>query len=154
MSKMIIFDMDGTVYDLYGVRNWLDKLTAEDVSAYTDGEPLVDLIDLSAVCRALIDDGYEIGVVTWLSMGGTKKFNRAVTEAKREWVNKNMPYVSMFVAQEYGTPKQTALNRKIKKAILVDDNEKVRKMWDTPIQRKSIDANGNIIKELWKLLRY
>lgn len=30
--KMICFDMDGTIADLYAVPNWLDKLRAEDAS--------------------------------------------------------------------------------------------------------------------------
>ena len=30
MSKVIMFDMDGTVYDLYGVDNWLEKLENSD----------------------------------------------------------------------------------------------------------------------------
>ena len=32
--KMICFDMDGTIADLYAVPNWLDKLRAEDASPY------------------------------------------------------------------------------------------------------------------------
>ena len=152
MSKVIMFDMDGTVYDLYGVPNWLEKLENSDVSAYADGAPLVNLKELKKVCEALIEDGYEIGVITWLSKGGSEKFNRATTLTKKLWVENNMPYVTKFTAQTYGTPKQKALNKSVKYAILVDDNDSVREMWDTPKQRKSIDAKQDIIKALWELL--
>lgn len=152
MSKVIMFDMDGTVYDLYGVPNWLEKLENSDVSVYSDGAPLVNLRELKRVCEAAIEQGYEIGVITWLSKCGNERFNRDTAEVKRKWVNKNMPYVTNFTAQTYGTPKQKALNKSVKYAILVDDNDDVREMWNTPKQRKSIDAKTDIIKALWELL--
>lgn len=152
MAKCIMFDMDGTVYDLYGVDNWLDKLNNSDVSVYCDGAPKVDLDKLAEVCLALIDKGYEIGVITWLAKNGSDRFNRNTTETKKLWVKNNMPYVTRFTAQKYGTPKQKALDRTFKFAILVDDNKEVREMWDTPKQRKSIDANLDIISKLWELV--
>lgn len=152
MSKVIMFDMDGTVYDLYGVDNWLEKLENSDVSAYADGAPLVNLRELEKVCKALIAKGYEIGVITWLSKGGSDSYNRNVTLTKKMWIENNMPYVTKFTAQKYGTPKQKALDRSVKFAVLVDDNDKVRKMWETPKQRKSIDAKLDIISKLWELV--
>lgn len=152
MAKVIMFDMDGTVYDLYGQPNWLNKLEAEDVTAYTDGAPLVNLRELEKVCQALINKGFEIGVITWLAKNGSKRFNRNTAETKKMWVKNNMPYVTKFTAQEYGTPKQKALNKSVKFAVLVDDNKEVREMWNTPKQRKSIDANLDIIAKLWELV--
>lgn len=152
MSKVIMFDMDGTVYDLYGQENWLGRLESNDVSVYADGAPLVNLRELEKVCKALIEKGYEIGVITWLAKNGSDKFNRNTTLTKRMWIENNMPYVTKFTAQKYGTPKQKALDKTVKFAILVDDNKDVREMWNTPKQRKSIDANGDIIKALWDLL--
>lgn len=152
MAKMIIFDMDGTVYDLYGIPDWLNRLESGDVSVYADGAPLVNLTELEKVCKALIAIGYEIGVITWLSKCGDAKFNQDTAQTKRKWVKNNMPYVTKFVAQEYGTPKQKGLSRSVKRAILVDDNANVRKMWDTPIQRKSINAKEDIITKLWELV--
>lgn len=153
MSKVIMFDMDGTVYDLYGVPNWLEKLENSDVSAYSDGAPLVNLKELKKVCEALIEKGFEIGVITWLSKCGNDDFNKRTAQVKREWVTSNMPYVKHFTAQKYGTPKQRALNKNVKYAILVDDNAEVREMWETPKQRKTIDANGDIITALWGLIQ-
>ena len=39
----IIFDMDGTIADLYGVDDWLTKLRNEDISPYLECEPLVPM---------------------------------------------------------------------------------------------------------------
>ena len=36
MPKMICFDMDGTIADLYAVPGWLEKLRAEDATPYRD----------------------------------------------------------------------------------------------------------------------
>ena len=43
MKKMICFDMDGTIADLYNVPNWLPKLRAEDASPYEDAAPIYDM---------------------------------------------------------------------------------------------------------------
>ena len=52
MDKMIIFDMDGTIADLYSVNNWLDKLRAFDVTPYKNAKPLYDMEILKLVLLA------------------------------------------------------------------------------------------------------
>ena len=42
-TKMICWDMDGTMASLYGVDNWLSKLRAEDASPYEDAAPMWDM---------------------------------------------------------------------------------------------------------------
>jgi len=61
-----------------------------------------------------------------------------------------MPFIDVFEAQPYGTNKH--LNYKHSKAILIDDNAGVRKSFETKINRKTIDANKNILKSLQKIL--
>ena len=150
--KKIYFDMDGTVYNLYGIENWLPKLRNEESGVYVEGEPLVDMEELAEVCMSLIAKGYQIGIITWLTMGASEEYCERTTKEKREWAKLFMPYVSEFYAQEYGTPKQYAPAKRAKEMILVDDNKEVREMWETEKQRKTIDANLNIIEELKKLL--
>ena len=152
--RKIYFDMDGTVYDLYGVEEWLDKLQSEDASAYSIGDPTVDLSDLQEVCIALLNNGYELGIITWLAKNGSKKFNKAVSETKYQWIKNNMPYVSTFWSQKYGTPKQNAIEEDVDIAILIDDNDNVRTLWnDKSKSRYSIKADENLINNLWKLIR-
>lgn len=151
--KKIYFDMDGTVYDLYGMENWLDMLKNEEKGAFTLGEPLVDMNKLKKVCLELISIGYQIGIITWLPMGASLEYCEVCTKEKREWAEKNMPYISEFYAQEYGTPKQYAPARRASEMWLVDDSKEVREMWVTEKQRKAIDANDNIIKALERILK-
>lgn len=150
--KKIYFDMDGTVYDLYGIDNWLDMLRNEQEGAFTVGQPLVDMERLKKVCLKLIEEGYQIGIITWLPMGASLEYCEVCTREKRIWAEKNMPYISEFYAQEYGTPKQYAPIKRAAEMWLIDDNKEVREMWVTEKQRKAIDANYDIIEALYEIL--
>lgn len=146
--KKIYFDMDGTVYDLYGMKNWLEMLRNEEKGAFTLGNALVDMVALKEVCLRLIAKGYQIGIITWLPMGASLEYCEICTKEKREWAENNMPYISEFYALEYGVPKQYAPTRRAAEMWLVDDNKEVREMWVTEKQRKAIDATENIINAL------
>lgn len=150
--KKIYFDMDGTVYNLYGMENWLEMLRNEESGAFTEGHPLVRMDILQDVCLKLITRGYQIGIITWLPMGASLEYSEVCTKEKREWAEENMPYISEFYALEYGTPKQYAPARRAAKMWLIDDNKEVREMWVTKKQRKAIDANNDIIEALERIL--
>lgn len=150
--KKIYFDMDGTVADLYGEKNWLDNLRNEREGSFINLRPLVDMNELAMVCHQLMNLGYSFGVITWLPMGASYEFERVCEEEKRAWVEEFMPWVSEFYVQSYGVPKQYAPSKRAAEMILVDDNAEVRAMWNTEVQRSSIDATQDIIKELKKLL--
>ena len=49
----IWFDMDGTIADLYGVKNWLDRLRAYDPKPYEEAEPLCSMKALAKLLNAL-----------------------------------------------------------------------------------------------------
>ena len=151
MTKAIYFDMDGTVANLYDVPNWLEKLQAQDATPYMEAKPLIDTEELKTVCNILVNQGYTIGVITWLANNSTPEYDKKVIYAKQNWLKQNMPYITQYQPIPYGTPKQKAV-KKSNLMILVDDNENVRKLWNTPKQRISIDANKNIIEELYKLV--
>lgn len=150
--KKIYFDMDGTVADLYGEKDWLNNLRNERKGSFINLRPLVDMNELAMVCHQLMNLGYSFGVITWLPMGASYEFERVCEEEKRAWVEEFMPWVSEFYAQSYGVPKQYAPSKRAAEMILVDDNAEVRAMWNTEVQRSSIDATQDIIKELRKLL--
>lgn len=150
--KKIYFDMDGTVADLYGEKNWLNNLRNEREGSFINLRPLIDMNELAMVCHQLMNLGYSFGVITWLPMGASYEFERVCEEEKRAWVEEFMPWVSEFYAQSYGVPKQYAPSKRAAEMILVDDNAEVRAMWNTEVQRSSIDATQDIIKELRKLL--
>jgi hypothetical protein len=150
MAKKIYFDMDGTVADLYNYENWLNLLRKHSPSPYKYAKPLVNMDELKNICEKLIQEGYSIGIITWLSKETNNDYDRRVIKAKVKWANKYMPYVTEFKAQKYGVPKQKAV-RHCSKMILIDDNENVRNVWNTPKQRISIDAT-NMIDELKKFI--
>lgn len=130
--KMICFDMDGTIANLYGVKNWLPKLQNSDPTPYKVAKPLWDMNELREVLIALQQRGIEIRVITWLAMDSTEVYKRLVRQAKIEWLTKVGFPIDHFHAQAYGTTKANAVRGALavgETAILIDDNDKVRKGW-------------------------
>lgn len=128
--KMICFDMDGTIADLYAVPDWLDKLRAGDASPYAEAAPMYDMKALREVLLKLADKGYEIRIISWLSKDSTEEYKTAVRKAKREWLEKyNFPADKYhFIA--YGRTKADCIRRIADApAVLIDDNKKVRDGW-------------------------
>ena len=126
----INFDMDGTIADLYGTDNWLDKLIAEDVTPYANALPLLRLATLARMLNKLQKEGYNIAVISWLSKGGSADYNKRVTEAKLAWLEKHLPSVAWdrITIVEYGTPKQNYCETPFD--ILFDDEEPNRNNWN------------------------
>lgn len=150
--KAIYFDMDGTVADLYGEPNWLEDLRAFNPRPYINAKPLVDMDRLQEVCLRAINKGYKIGVITWLSKDSNQRYDQKVIEAKFQWLQQFMPYITEYYAQPYGIPKQKAVAKRCSEMWLIDDNAEVREMWNSPKVRKSIDANLDIIAEIEKII--
>lgn len=131
MGKMICFDMDGTIADLYAVENWLPKLQAEDASPYLDANPMWDMQELRKVLLDLTVKGWEIRVISWLAKDSSEEYKDAVRKAKREWLEKyNFPADKVHLVA-YGTTKADCVRRYYDEnpLILVDDNTKVRNGW-------------------------
>ena len=129
MTKMIVFDMDGTIADFYGVENWLDDLKAENTRPYEIANPLYDMTELVNLLNRLRSLGWKIAITTWLAKGATKEYNKAVTKAKKEWLTKyNFPYDEIHCVK-YGTTKANCTRKKAEFQILIDDNKKVRDGW-------------------------
>ena len=125
----IWFDMDGTIADLYGVENWLPMLQASDPTPYMVASPLVRLATLARMLNKLQKQGYEIGVISWLSKSGTPAYNANVTAAKYYWLAKHLPSVNFdnIHIVPYGTPKQTFCSSLAD--ILFDDEQQNRDNW-------------------------
>ena len=122
---IILFDLDGTLGNLYGRKDWLEKLTNEE-PIYEELEPLVDMEELNIIANKLI-----------------------TSMEKYRWCKKYIPFITEFECQPYGTPKQT--NYHNRKCILIDDNAEVRANFETPHRRKTFDANDDIITFLTNL---
>ena len=83
-----VFDMDGTIADLYGVAGWLDSLICEDVKPYAEALPLVNMSRLARLIHKVQKRGDRVEVVSWLSKGGSADYNARVTETKLNWLKR------------------------------------------------------------------
>lgn len=129
MARTIFFDMDGTIADLYGVENWLDFLIASDSLPYEIAKPLIRLSSLARILHRLQDEGYRVGIISWLSKNSTPEYDEKVTEAKKNWLKTHLPSVEFDEINivPYGTAKEKFA--KTEKDILFDDEEKNRQNW-------------------------
>ena len=145
----LVFDMDGTIADLYGIPNWLYRLRDEDPTVYQEAKPLWDMEVLTNILTQLQAKGFRIAVVTWTAKNSSQSYKVATREAKLEWLKKyQFPYDELHIVS-YGTTKAKTLRKRNTPAILFDDNEKVRKGW----KGESVNPlTENIIEYLRKLL--
>ena len=129
MKKMLVFDMDGTIADLYGVKNWLNDLRNEKVDPYVNAEPLYNMEEMAKVLADCKANGWTIAVTTWLAKDATKAYDKAVAKAKKEWLIKHNFPVDEIHCLKYGRTKANATRKKADFQILIDDNKKVRDGW-------------------------
>ena len=136
--KIINFDMDGTIADLYAVENWLSKLRAYDPSPYAEAAPLVHLSTLARYIHIIQRMGWKVNIVSWLSKDPDPDYGEAVTRAKRKWLAKHLPSVQFdaVVIVPYGTPKH-----ELSSGILFDDELNNRVGWNKSKENKAFDES-------------
>ena len=149
MFKALVFDMDGTIADLYGVENWLENLRSENERPYEVAEPFYDMVKLSDILNTFKTKGWTIVITSWLSKESSKEYDNKVRKAKKNWLDKyNFPYDETHFVK-YGTTKADCTRKKGGYQILIDDVEKIRKGWTLG---DTIDAkNENILTILENL---
>jgi len=149
-NKTLVFDMDGTIVNLYEVKNWLLMLRNENPTPYKTAKPIYEIDTLNEVINNLKNEGWHIVITTWLAKGSTKDYDKKVRQAKKDWLEKNkFPYDEIHLVK-YGTTKANCTRKYKGYQILIDDNEKIRKGWTLG---DTIDATKNIIPQLKKLLK-
>lgn len=129
MNRSINWDMDGTIASLYEVPDWLEKLRAEDPSPYLEAEPMCNMKELNEILEKLREAGWEINVITWLSMNSSEEYKDAVREAKKAWLQKWGFVYDHFHGVQYGATKADSVRERTDYGILIDDNAKVRDGW-------------------------
>ena len=128
--KTLVFDMDGTIANFYGVEGWLEDLHNENPRPYIMAEPLWDMALLGSLLCCLKSVGYRIVVTSWLSKDSTKDFDEVVRTAKRDWLARyNFPFDEIHLVK-YGTTKANCTRKHGGNQILFDDNANIRKGWN------------------------
>lgn len=124
--KEFWFDMDGTLADLYGVKDWLPKLINSDPSPYVEARPLINMARLAKALHKAQHNGYTVNIISWTSKEATAEYNKAVETAKRKWLARHLPSVEWNEIKivAYGTPKSL-----FGQGILFDDEERNRVEW-------------------------
>jgi hypothetical protein len=129
MKKMIInFDLDGTLYDLYGKINWLEDCRTGAKGTFTDGNDLVDMVEFVKACKALQRKGNEVNVITWTPNTNDKNALLEAELQKIKWITKKMNCFNRIRLMNYGVTK-TMYMVKDATNILFDDNEGNRNEW-------------------------
>ena len=126
MEKAIWFDMDGTIANLYGEKNWLVDIIAERTTPYANAKPLVNMNSLARLLNRLTKNGYTVNIISWTAKNGTEKYNIEVAEVKKAWLKKHLASVNFTNIDivPYGTCKGENRN-----GILFDDEMKNRMEW-------------------------
>lgn len=153
MLKMICFDLDGSLVDLYGYEDWLTCLRNNDPSPYRYALPLWNMRKLASILQDLQRAGIEIRIITWLSKESDRNFSAMTRKAKRDWLNSyGIPY-DHFHGVAYGTTKADSVRKYLadnETALLIDDNVQVRKGWHLGA---TIDpTQQDVLEELEKIL--
>lgn len=149
-NKILVFDMDGTIADFYGVNGWLDYLHESNPTPYVVAEPIWDTIKLNSYLNMLKAYGWTVVVTSWLANNSTKDYDRAVRQAKLDWLeNMGFPYDEIHLVK-YGTTKANCTRKHGGYQILIDDNDKVRKGWS--LGETFNPMTDNLIEYLERLL--
>lgn len=146
MSKYLVFDMDGTIVDFYGVTDWQKAIDInQDATPYAIAKPIYNMFQLNAIIKAFRKMGYKIIVSSWLSKVNTApEFQQEIINAKLAWLKEHSFFYDEVYFLPYGTDKSSAISHLNGLKILIDDNDEVLKSWHGP----TIDAKYNIIESL------
>jgi len=124
MKKINVYlDMDGTIADLYGIKDWLPRLRNEDKTIFIECAPLITEEELLKCFPA---DKYEIRILSMTPKDASKEYCKDVVKQKDSWLNAYFPTLTKRIYRKYGHNKNLKGSAN---AILIDDSEPIRNSW-------------------------
>lgn len=121
MKKTNVYlDMDGTIANLYGEKNWLEDLLAEKTAPFENAKPMVTE---NVLLAHFPKEKYEIKILSMTPKNATREYCKRVEKAKNEWLDKYFPSLKKRIYLPYGNNKNL---KNSANAILVDDSEPIR----------------------------
>ena len=149
MNKILVFDMDGTIADLYGVENWLDDLIAKRVRPYAEAKPIYDMDTLVSLLDILKSLGWRVAITSWLAKNSNADYDKKVADVKKAWLDRfDFPYDILNIVP-YGTDKSSVTAIYGGYQILLDDEEKNLNDWKNGL---TFNAKNDIINMLIELI--
>lgn len=149
MRKILVFDMDGTIADLYGCEGWLDDIINCNARPYKKAKPLFDMFTLTEMLKVLKNYGWEIAITSWLAKNSNEDYDKKVTSAKIEWLKKYDFPCDIINIVKYGTVKTTVTEKLGGYQILFDDEEPNRMAWNLG---KAINPQTEMLETLVDLI--
>lgn len=102
MTVKVYFDLDGTIFDLYGKEKWLEMIETEQSGVFEgDFLPEINEDHFYTTVGDLLDLGVQFGVITWLPMGASPEYEEICRAEKMAWVKEFMPFISEFNCVSY-----------------------------------------------------
>lgn len=152
----VVFDLDGTITDLYSVPGWLPMLQNKNAAPYMIAKPIGDAHAINARIAALKAFGVSVEVVSWLAKNNTDKaYDAAVRRAKKAWLRKHFPAIEIKNVHivKHGTNKWSVAHNK--SAILLDDELNNCRTWNKHTNRGKaihVTSTQDVINTLDSLL--
>lgn len=125
MAKIVYFDMDGTIANLYAVNNVFERLDNLDAKVYEEATPIIKYIEMLKEFKAM---GYKVIILSCLGMISEKQFDIDTIKYKNNWLDKYVgkEYIDDRMFIEYTKHKENYVKEG---GILVDDDDKVLCNW-------------------------
>ena len=122
-KQKVYLDMDGTIYNLYGRENWLERLLSGDESVFWGDFRLITENDLRFRYPA---SEFEIVILSMTPKGADEEYCKRVITVKDAWLDMYFPSITKRIYKKYSHNKNLP---HCENAILIDDNAEIRKTW-------------------------
>lgn len=130
-TPIFCFDMDGTIANLYAVKNWLEALRSFSARPYAEAAPMMNFSALARQLNAAQRKGAKLVIISWSSKESNEIFDHEIMVAKMEWLAEHLPSVHWdeINVVPYGTNKAEVCGVDSMNFHLFDDEQQNCHAW-------------------------